>query len=394
MSSTYIDLAIDTDPQDIFDDFVSYMQSVIPGWNPGVGNLDTWLAMAISLAAAETRDVASSVPKSIFRYFGATLINLPPINATPATVLTDWTVQDTAGYLIPAGTQVAIAATGDVSYAFETLADTTIAPGGSTATGVVVQAVTPGAASSSLGSIGGTVQLLDPLSYVTAITQEQITSGGLDAETDDVYLTRLAKFLQLLAPRPILPSDFAEFARNIAGVQRATAIDGYDPASGGSFNNARTIAIAAVDSNGLAVSSSVKTAMQADLQSRREVNFIVNVIDPTVNLIDVTYQVQSDPGQDTTALVAAINAALTAYLSPVTWGAGTDPNSWTNNLIVRYLEIATLINNVPGVSYITTTSSNYDLRIDIHGGSLARTDITLTGVAPLPTANILTGVAL
>lgn len=390
--SGYIDLPIDTDPQDILDDFTNYMQTIIPGWTLAPGNLDTWIAMAVSLAAAETRDVASDVPKDIFRWFGANLINFPPTDASAATVLTDWTMINNAGYTIPAGTQVSIGATGDLVYAFETQADVVIAPGSTLATGVQIVAVTPGADSSALGSLGSAVQLIDPLTYVASITQQTATSGGVDAEEDEAYLSRLAEYLQLLAPRPIIPDDFAVFSRNNAGVQRATAIDGYDPVTA-SFNNARTVAVALVDANGTAVSSAVKADVRADLSARREVNFVVNVIDPTINLIDVTYQVKALAGFDLATLVLSINAALGAYLDPSTWGS-TNGFDWKNVSVVRYLEIAQVINAVPGVDYITTTSSNYDLTIALHGNSLARADVALTGVAPLAFSAVLTGVAI
>lgn len=387
----YIDIPIDTDPQDILNDFIKYMQIVIPGWTPGLGNLDTWIAQAMSLAAAETRDVASAVPKSIFRFFGATLVNFPPIDAAPATVLTDWTVQDTAGYTIPAGTQVSIAATGDVVFAFETTEDVVIAPGDDSVTGVQITATVPGAASSGLGTTDGEVDLIDPLAFVTAITQEAATAGGIDAEDDDTYLNRLATELQLLAPRPILPDDFSVFARNIPGVARAVTLDGYNPDDDTS-DNPRLVAVAGIDVNGDAIDGGHKSAVVADLESRREVNFIVKTLDVTANMIDVTYTVKALAGYDPTALLASINAALTAYLSPATWGGvAGDPVAWENQPTVRYLEVAQVINSVLGVDYITGTGSTYDLTINIHGDSPVRTDVAMTGKVPLPQADTLSG---
>lgn len=393
--SSYIELPIETDPQDIMDDFVTFMQTIVPGWEPGAGNLDTWLAQAMSAAAAESRDVASAIPRSIFRWFGATLINLPPLDDTAASVATTWTMKDNAGYTIPLGTQVSIAKTGDEVFAFETVTDTVIPAGSTVANNVLVVAVTPGADSSGLGTIGGTIQLIDPLAFVSSVTQNAVTGGGVDAETDDEYLGRLTSYLQLIAPRPILPNDFAVFARNIPGVFRATAIDGYSPGPPPTFTNARTVAVAAIDEQGNPVDSTHKAAIQADLQARREVNFIVNVVDPTVNAIDVTYKVQTLPGFDPTSVVASINAALASYLSPAIWGSeGQGSNLWVNKTIIRYLEVAQVINEVPGVDYITTTGVNYDLTIAIHGNTLARQDITMTGVAPLPQTNTLTGTAI
>ena len=557
----YIELPIETDPQNILDEVYTFLQAVIPGWEPSSGQLDVWLAQALSAAAAETRDIASAVPKSIFRWFGANLINLPPIDDTPATTTTHWTVQDNAGYTIPAGTQVSIALTGDQVYAFATQTDVVIAPGSTTASAVPVVAVTPGAASSGLGGVGTAVQLIDPLTFVTAITQDVITTGGVDAESDDEYLNRLTSDLQLLAPRPILPIDFTVFARNIPGVFRAVAIDLYNPqhnlltlneasaetdasgwanvvnatvastaaqaadgvksvsltaiaaadmavgapvaASGagakpvtlneyitgvismranttvrscsarlywytaaGAFissslgaavndsnaawsvytvtaqapataafvrvvgyavgaalgevhyidkasirhgtttswvpgdtldtGNPRMVTIVGIDSTGANISPALQLAVKTDAQARREVNFVVNNGDPTINLVDITYQVKALAGFDFTTLVTAVNAALTAYLDPGAWGAviGGDPHAWANVTTLRYLELAQVINAVDGVDYITTTAGAYDLTTGFHGGAMARTDLALVGVAPLPDASTLTGAAV
>jgi len=385
----YIDLPIETDPQDVLNDFITYIQSLVPGWTPGAGNLDAWLANAIALAAAETRDVASAVPKSIFRYFGATLVNYPPIDAVSAAVLTDWTAIDAAGYTIPAGTQVSIAKTGDETFAFQTTEDAVIAPGDTTVTGVQAIALIPGADSSGVGAPGGTVDLVDPLAFVTAITQQAATAGGADAEDDDTYLNRLASYLQTIAPRPILPNDFAVFAKAIPGVARVVVIDGYNTADD-TFDNPRMVTIVGIDSSGAALDGTHKSEVQADAEARREVNFIVNMDDPTFNNIDVTVQVKALDGFDPVALQAAIEQAITDYLSPATWGSvDGDPTQWTNQPVVRYLEIAALVNAVPGVDYITTTGGNYDLEIAIHPAALGRVDLNLTGIAPLPVADVL-----
>jgi hypothetical protein len=122
----------------------------------------------------------------------------------------------------------------------------------------------------------------------------------------------------------------------------------------------------------------------------------VYVIDPVANLINVTYQVKALAGFDHAVLVANINAALIAYLAPASWGTsqGGDPRDWSNSNVVRYLEVAALINAVDGVDYITTTAGVYDLQIARQGDALARTDITIAGVAALPQTNTLTGAAI
>ena len=382
----YIVAPIDTDPQDLLSDAYSFIQSVIPGWTPSDGHLDVWLLQSIASIAAESRDVASEVTKSIFRWYGAYLIGLQPIDATAATSTTTWTMTDTGGYLIPSGTQVGIDdGLGNV-IPFLTNDDIQVFPGSlATAVGAVeITAADPGSDSQGLGTPGDIIELLDPLTFVDHVTLEETTDGGQDAELDDVYLNRLSATLQLLAPRPILPQDFAVFAQQIPGVYRATAIDLYNPNTA-TYNNDRTVSVAVMDENGQPCSSTVKSAVDADLQARREVNFLVYVIDPTYTTIKVTSTVQALSGYDPTTLQTNIVSALNSYLSPANWGVSqTDPQAWINQVNVRYLEISNVINNVPGVDYIVS------LTIGAGAGAMGTADLVMSGVAPLPQPGTMT----
>ena len=164
------------------------------------------------------------------------------------------------------------------------------------------------------------------------------------------YINRLTAELQLLAPRPILPADFAALATSVTGVFRAMAIGGLNPGrsvadgitTNGSLNigsatadftNAdigrpvtnvsvpsgatiasitsstvavlsaghaatatttgasmtfgdlidqeRCVTVCGLDDTGAALSSTVNGNMQAYLEAKREVNFIVGTVYPT-----------------------------------------------------------------------------------------------------------------
>src|SRR5262245_22295104 len=104
----YINIPIETDPDTIAQIGFDYMQEVVPGWDPSDGNLDVWILNAIARQAAEVRDVASDVPLSILRYIGFFIFGFNPIDATSASALTNWTMQDNAGYTILDGTNIGI----------------------------------------------------------------------------------------------------------------------------------------------------------------------------------------------------------------------------------------------------------------------------------------------
>jgi hypothetical protein len=245
----YIEPPITTEPDDLAEDAFAYLEDAIPGWLPAPGNLETWLVEANAQLAGELMDVASAVPTSIFRYYGETVLGLPPNEAQSATGTTTWTARDAAGYTIEAGTLVGIAAAGDELLPFEVQSETVIAPGATTATGVIVVAVDPGTERQRANSrarshrpVGlGRFRRRSPAA----------TAGGVDEESDADYLDRLHELLGLLAPRPILPNDFAVLARTVAGVGRSTAIDLYNPGPPVATNVPRcvTVVVAGDDGN-------------------------------------------------------------------------------------------------------------------------------------------------
>lgn len=222
--SNYIEIPIETDPEVLASEAFDLLQARFPGWVPNDGNIETVMVEANAKMTAEARDVVSAVPTDIFIYFGK-LVNILYQAATPATSTTDWTMINNAGYTIPENTQLGIRTAGDVLVPFLTSQEVVVAPGSTLADDVPIYAAVPGADSSGLT---GPVELIDTLDFVSSVVLNSITTGGQDAETDDEYINRLAQRLQLLAPRPILPRDFAIFAQDISGVDRAIGLDGYE----------------------------------------------------------------------------------------------------------------------------------------------------------------------
>jgi Baseplate J-like protein len=384
---TYIPVQVDTEPVDLASEAFVYLEDKVPGWLPSPGNLEAWLIEALAEIAGELRVLTGLVPNSIFEYFGSSIMGLPPYEATEATGDTTWTATDTAGYAVNAGTLIAVRppATND-AFAFEVIDSFSIPAGSTVTTPVAVRALQPGANASG---ITGTVEMLDPLDFIAGVTLDAPTTGGIDAETGDDYLSRLSDLMTLLTPRPILPKDFAVLAqRMIPGVARSVAIDLYN-ASTQQTDQPRCVTVVAIDEDGEAVSSAIKQEIDDLLQSMREVNFLVWEADPTYTTIDVTYDVVCYPEQVAADVIARTTANLNKYLSPANWGlppyGDTSARSWINQTVVRYLEISEVINRTDGVHYINT------LTICVSGGTMGTADIALTGVAPLTRPGTMTG---
>jgi hypothetical protein len=346
------------EPDDLAQVGIDYLQGVYPAWQPARADSMTWTLRSVAQIIAEAQETSSDVPTSIYRYLGRWLVGLPPIDATSAQTQATVTMVDTAGYTIDAGTRFLIKTSGDAGVVFLATGPVTVPPGsGATAAGELqLIAEEPGAHGTGLAS-SLEVQPVDALAFIDTVTLTADTTGGVDAETDDEYLARFTAELALMSPRPILPDDFAVLARRVAGVARALAVDGYNPADD-TLLNERMVTVAVADETGGDLSAGIKTAVDALLQGMREVNFVVHVIDPTRTTFDVRYTAVSYPGFDTASVQAAVDAAVAGYLSGASWGTPPIGEAatveWLDNPVVRYLELAEQINRTEGLHYITS----------------------------------------
>jgi uncharacterized phage protein gp47/JayE len=377
---TYIGVPVTTDPDALAAAAWAYLQEQIPGLVPNDNSLLGHTIASWAQMLATSRDVASIVPDQIFEYYGSTLQNIVPIAAASSTVQATITAQDNAGYTIPAGTQFGFPRTGSDTVVFTNLADIVIPPGSTTAMGVTLTALIPGYGTNGLT---GAMIAVTPLAFITAVAATTDAAGGVDGETSDAYLGRLVETLQLSTPRPVRASDFAVLAHTIAGVYRALGIDNYNPADG-TTDNERMVAISAVDIDGNAVSGTIQANIISYLESLREINFIVNWVDPTYTVINVVYSVHLTSGAVWAAVEADVDAAIRSYLSQATWGGGgTVPPGWDPaSTTARYLQLAGIIEAVAGVDYVVTLTLN-----GVAG------DIPLTGVAPLANYGTISGSA-
>lgn len=366
----YIELPVTTDAATLQDQAIAAIQALLPGYVPYEGQLDVILLEELAEMVAEAATVFAQVPTAILQNFGTSVVNIPPESGTPAGATVTFTTVDDQGYTVPAGFLVGYQTSGNSVVPFQTVAPLTI-EAGNTSGDVEIQATVAGAFANGIPASTPLVAT-QTVSWLLSIQAATTTSGGADPETLTAYLNRLSTELQLLTPRPIVPSDFAVLAQQIAGVYRSYAVDLYA--------GERSCAVCPIDIDGNAVDSTEQAAVLAYLQSLREVNFVVEVISPTYTDVYVTYVVQALPGVSTTDLESTINAALVDMLSPAAWaGGGETPPVWRiGENIVHYNSVVTTIGSQTGVDYVVSCF------IGTTAAPTGTADVTLAGSAPLP----------
>lgn len=366
----------DPDPdefiQALFDDFAGRVE----GWVPLDGDPVTAFLQEVGRYVHELRVLARDVGAAIFVQAGRTLFGVGSDVATPATLTADVTFSDTNGHTIPAGTQAAYTdpLSGQV-YTYATTAQVTIAEGEDTAE-VNLQAILPGSDFNVVTS-GESLALTDILAGATGVVATSDATGGVDDEAPGDYVDSLAEQLRTLHMAVSNEHDAAILARNVDGVFRAFAIDGWDPGDG-TLDNDMDVGIVFLDTDGAAVSNGVRDAALEYLTSDdlRTVN--VNLLPgaPTYTQITVVFTATSDVGFDPAVVEAAAEQALRDYIDPAYWAGGrAQPPTWTGENVVRYLDVAGVINRVPGISSLLT--------LTVNGGT---SNVTLSGKAPLPKA--------
>src|SRR5215472_6872133 len=130
--STYIQLDFDADPSDLADIAISYLQDTWAGWMPNDGDPEVVVVEALAPLAANAAAVAAQMPLAAFINFGTQLLGITYNPGSSASTQVTFTVVDTSGYTIPAGSQIEID-----TYGFALAGDLVIPPGQATGVGTV-----------------------------------------------------------------------------------------------------------------------------------------------------------------------------------------------------------------------------------------------------------------
>jgi uncharacterized phage protein gp47/JayE len=366
--STYTSLVLyDRSGYELVQRAVTDASTKLPGFVPSMGKLEMVLLESLALITDELIFTANRLPDGVMEVLMSNFGIVRDLGVPPQTTITI-TVIDTTGYEIPSGVQFRLDDGSGNSITFTTTAAGVVAPGSTT---VVVPAT--GSANTDIYNgtpIGTDLVPLSPVAIIDSAKLATIVSGGAGPETDNEWRDRAVQLFASLSSVLVLPSHFTARALVDPGVARAFTKDNWNVTA----SAAGHVTVAVADSTGLALSGGAKTALQNEMDALALAALTVHVVDPDYNTVDVTMTVVTKPGESTATVQAAVNAALTAYLSPTKWGWGAT---------VRIYELVSVADQVNGVDYVSTVTSR------LSGGTLAATDVTLVGPFPLVLAGTI-----
>lgn len=384
--------AADDDPQAILANMVARLQDQVlqaTGQNLILPDSSPWLLTleAVSIEMAETRRAATGEGQTydqIARWLARSVFLVSPRDPIAATGAVTFTARDTAGYTIPAGTQISLQSVdGTERVGFETTTDAVIAAGQSVSPTVEIVALEEGAAGNELQQDPQLEDRWDFLASTAPITVLAPTSGGDDGETDAEFLDRFARTQRRMADGLITDDDFAAFARDFyADGGRALVLPLYDGQNGvsgvpGAFT------VVPIDPDGQARSVPQMAALKAAIDARLLTGVQSFVIAPKYTTVDVQFTATSYPPYDPAAVQAAAVAAVEDFLSPARWGLAPygDEPLWLDKPTVRANDLIAVLETVQGLDDLLTLTVN----------GVDRGDVTLTGPAGLPQPGLVTG---
>jgi Baseplate J-like protein len=165
----------------------------------------------------------------------------------------------------------------------------------------------------------------------------------------------------------------------------------------GAYEQQRTVTVFVAKTTGHTAaeneySSEVRAKIQAYLEERRELGFLVYVASASYSEVRVKGAVHVEQGYTEASVVANVKAAVEALLAPGTWGnpsrQTTGSTSWLNATqganLVRYNQVVEAMASTPGVQYVPTGSAGLAIGLEEAPGSKV-VDLVLPGPAPLPT---------
>jgi len=368
--SAYVDLRLfDVTDQDIVSTAIAATQLNIPGWIPREGNTEVVIIEGLALETSEgivaVNRLTGAVVQAILllagvdRDFGAA----PIASAT-------FTVGDTLGHTIPGGTRMYLLLDDGATVVF--LVEPPgldIPPGSSTGTVSIIGDTFTAQANGI--PIGTPLLMADPVPFIESVELASAVADGRDRESDNEWRDRGVARLSRLSDALVLPRHFEAAALERPEVERALAIDLYDPTQvGNPGDHAGHITVAVLGENGAALSTEAKDEIEQDLEASAVAVLDVHVVDIVIDTVPFAIQIHLLPGYVSASVIEAVQDAIAAYVDPLTWQWGA---------IIRLNEIIALADRVDGVDYVGTVT------IDGVAGNY-----TVSGASTLPKAGVVT----
>jgi hypothetical protein len=349
--SQYVDLTLyDVEPQDVYSAALTYAQTALPEFIPVIGTVEDAVLQATSymtyILAAGINRVPNGVMEGIIKLMG-----FSRNEATFATGSALFTLSVNTGTTIPEGTIIAYTTTIDnevVAYSFATTTDT-IVPSGSDTVSIAIEATEEGQYPTLLDT--QQMILISSVPTILEVSLDADIVNGINSETDAQYFDRAAQFLSSINTSLATKRQLVNYiAANYPTVNISAVYDTTNSAGNLLFATAAApgyVTIAVAQSDGTALGSTIKNALQTDVAGKAIAGLNVGVIDITTFSCSIAVSIAVVSGYTPATVQASVADAIESYISPL---------GWDQEQTINPNKIVALIAVLPGVGYVSSVT--------------------------------------
>lgn len=349
--SQYVDLTLyDVEPQDVYSAALTYAQTALPEFIPVIGTVEDAVLQATSymtyILAAGINRVPNGLMEGIIKLMG-----FSRREATFATGSALFTLSVNTGTTIPEGTIIAYTTTIDnevVAYSFATTTDT-IVPSGSDTVSIAIEATEEGQYPTLLDT--QQMILISSVPTILEVSLDADIVNGINSETDAQYFDRAAQFLSSINTSLATKRQLVNYiAANYPTVNISAVYDTTNSAGNLLFATAAApgyVTIAVAQSDGTALGSTIKNALQADVAGKAIAGLNVGVIDITTFSCSIAVSIAVVSGYTPATVQASVADAIESYISPL---------GWDQEQTINPNKIVALIAVIPGVGYVSSVT--------------------------------------
>lgn len=349
--SQYVDLTLyDVEPQDVYSAALTYAQTALPEFIPVIGTVEDAVLQATSymtyILAAGINRVPNGLMEGIIKLMG-----FSRREATFATGSALFTLSVNTGTTIPEGTIIAYTTTIDnevVAYSFATTTDT-IVPSGSDTVSIAIEATEEGQYPTLLDT--QQMILISSVPTILEVSLDADIVNGINSETDAQYFDRAAQFLSSINTSLATKRQLVNYiAANYPTVNISAVYDTTNSAGNLLFATAAApgyVTIAVAQSDGTALGSTIKNALQADVAGKAIAGLTVGVIDLSSFSCSIAVSIAVVSGYTPANVQASVADAIESYISPL---------GWDQEQTINPNKIVALIAVLPGVGYVSSVT--------------------------------------
>lgn len=330
-------------------DAVDLLRVLLPEWLPRNASPEVIYLEAVAQAVAEVLAGGNDVAAKVVELILAGVYQVPRLPGSAAVADVELAFAQNVTTVIPAGSGfllpehgLELASTVDVTV---TGTDTALVPVATTIATSEVNGLTP------------LIDVLDVIPDLVSVTLDTPLTGGQFPEDDGSYLLRARQRLRRVTNSLTVNEHFASYVLESGLASNAGTVAAWDGAVVGTAGSDEQHVTVVCYGFGGEVAAADMLRLADEMNAMVAEGVTVGVQAVRLETVAVTTTVHAEPGYTAADVQASVADAVQTYLAAHTWTPGET---------VRTASLTTVIDNAPGVDYVSTLDAPAaDVTLDV-----------------------------